>query len=122
MRPGPRYWLLLLTGLLAACATSSPVGPDALEAPPEVVDSWQEGCEDPRTLVLLCQEETDECGLFLCREVVPGRLCSPLAGEEASPGRVLRALFAAGGGEPGGLERPGRSSPSGSTGTLSPNL
>lgn len=72
MRPGPRYWLLLLTGLLAACATSSPVGPDALEAPPEVVDSWEEGCGDPRTLVLLCQEDSDECGLFVCREVVPG--------------------------------------------------
>jgi len=74
MRPGPRYWLLLLTGLLAACATSSSAGPDALEAPPEAVDSWQEGCEDPRTLILLCQEETDECGLFLCREVVSGAI------------------------------------------------
>ncbi|MFY0572432.1 TIGR02269 family lipoprotein [Archangium lansingense] len=35
------------------------------------MDSWEEGGEDTRSLVLLCREEGDECGLFSCREVVP---------------------------------------------------
>ena len=74
MRPGARCWLLILSGLLAACATSSPAEAEVPQAAPEVVESWEEGCEDPRTLVLLCQEDSDECGLFVCREVVPGRV------------------------------------------------
>jgi uncharacterized lipoprotein (TIGR02269 family) len=69
MRTLTRIWLLLL-GLLAACATSSPVAKEENEAP-EVVSSWEEGCEDERSLVLLCRDEGEECGFFLCREVVP---------------------------------------------------
>jgi hypothetical protein len=69
MRNLSRLWLLLL-GLLAACATSSPAVHAGEEAP-EVVDSWEEGCEDERSLVLLCEEEGEECGFFRCREVAP---------------------------------------------------
>jgi uncharacterized lipoprotein (TIGR02269 family) len=65
-------WLLLL-GFLAACATSSPTVYAGDEVP-EVVDSWEEGCEDERSLVLLCREEGEECGFFRCREVVPREL------------------------------------------------
>ncbi|WNG32787.1 TIGR02269 family lipoprotein [Archangium violaceum] len=67
----PRTLCLLLVGFLFACATSSPAvqeGGPTLE--PEVVASWEEGCEGERSLVLLCQEE--ECGFFHCREVVFG--------------------------------------------------
>ena len=69
MRNVSRLWLLLV-GLLAACATSNPIVREA-DNPPEVVDSWEEGCEDARSLVLLCREDSDECGFFRCREVAP---------------------------------------------------
>ncbi len=64
---------LLWFGLLAACATSSPVVHEVNEAPevPEVVASWEEGCEDERTLLPLCDEDGEECGLYRCKEVVP---------------------------------------------------
>ncbi len=69
MRILSKSWLLLL-GLLCACAVSSPAVHED-PAPPEVVDSWKEGCEDERSLVLLCREDGDECGFFICRDVVP---------------------------------------------------
>jgi uncharacterized lipoprotein (TIGR02269 family) len=64
---------LLWFGLLVACATSSPVVHERNEAPevPEVVASWEEGCEDERTLLPLCDEDGEECGLYRCKEVVP---------------------------------------------------
>ncbi|WPB82443.1 TIGR02269 family lipoprotein [Archangium violaceum] len=68
-----RTLCLLLVGFLAACATSTPaVGEGGAIPEPEVVASWEEGCEDERSLVLLCQEEGEECGFFRCHEVVPG--------------------------------------------------
>ena len=66
----PSKSCLLLLGLLSACATSRPIVHEGSEAP-EVVSSWEEGCEDERSLVLLCQEEGTECGFFRCREVAP---------------------------------------------------
>jgi uncharacterized lipoprotein (TIGR02269 family) len=72
MRTPSKYWLLL-AGLLTACATTSPAIHEGSE-PAEVVDSWEEGCEDERTVVLLCREEGDECGFFACRDVVPGEV------------------------------------------------
>lgn len=69
MRTLSRLGLLWL-GLLAACATSTPVVPEEYERA-EVVDSWEEGCQDERALILLCDENGEECGLYQCREVVP---------------------------------------------------
>lgn len=70
MRNLSKIWLLWV-GLLAACATSGPAVPERSETP-EVVASWEEGCEDERSLVLLCREDGEECGFFRCREAVPG--------------------------------------------------
>jgi uncharacterized lipoprotein (TIGR02269 family) len=70
MKTVSKPWLALLCTLLTACATATPSLPDAHE-PPQVVDSWSEGCEDERTVVLLCREDSDECGFFLCRDVAP---------------------------------------------------
>ncbi|WPB78479.1 TIGR02269 family lipoprotein [Archangium violaceum] len=64
-----RIWLLWV-GLLAACVTSNSAAPESNETP-EVVTSWEAGCEDERSLVLLCREDGEECGFFRCREVVP---------------------------------------------------
>lgn len=61
---------MLLALFLAACATTLPSVHQNDEAL-EVVDSWEEGCEDERSLVLLCREDGEECGFFRCREVVP---------------------------------------------------
>jgi len=69
----PRTLCLLLVGVLAACATSSSaVHAEDPTAESEVVASWEEGCEDERSLVLLCQEDGAECGFFRCHEVVSG--------------------------------------------------
>jgi uncharacterized lipoprotein (TIGR02269 family) len=69
MRTPSRYWLLLVA-LLTACASSAPAVHEVSE-PPEVVSSWEEGCEDERTVILLCREDGEECGFFQCREVAP---------------------------------------------------
>ncbi|MFY0572615.1 TIGR02269 family lipoprotein [Archangium lansingense] len=62
---------LLLVGSLFACATPSPVLQGGGPIPePEVVATWEEGCEDERSLVLLCREEGQECGFFHCHEAV----------------------------------------------------
>src|SRR6218665_1293408 len=60
-------WLLLM-GLLVACAWTGPRMGETPEPAGEVT-SWEEGCEDARNLVLVCQEDGAECGLFPCREV-----------------------------------------------------
>lgn len=70
MRASSQFWRALLCTLLTSCATPSASLHEAHE-PSEVVSSWEEGCEDERSLVLLCQEEGEECGLFRCREVAP---------------------------------------------------
>jgi uncharacterized lipoprotein (TIGR02269 family) len=72
MRTLSGFWLLW-AGLLTACATSGSVVQQGNETP-EVVASWWEGCEDERTLLPLCDEAGEECGLFLCREVVLGEV------------------------------------------------
>ncbi|HZH75222.1 MAG TPA: TIGR02269 family lipoprotein [Archangium sp.] len=61
---------MLWFGLLAACASTAPVVHESPEAP-EVVASWEESCEEARTLLPLCDEKGEECGLYRCREVVP---------------------------------------------------
>ena len=69
MRSSSRLGLLWLC-LLAGCATSD----FALQPgsqPPERVASWEEGCEDERTLLPLCEEDGEACGLYRCREVAP---------------------------------------------------
>ncbi len=70
MRNLSGIWLLWVA-LLAACATSGSAVPERHETP-EVVASWEEGCEHEHSLVLLCREEGGECGFFRCRELVPG--------------------------------------------------
>ena len=62
---GP-LWVCLLT----ACMTADFAVQEAVE-PPERVASWEEGCEDARTLLPLCDEEGEACGLYRCRDVVP---------------------------------------------------
>lgn len=94
MRNEVKLRSMLLVVLLTACATPS-ASTDEQQAAPEVVSSWEEGCEDPRTLVLLCREEDGECGFFRCQEVVPREVLLafrggggiPLASSPASPRR-----------------------------------
>ncbi len=38
------------------------------ELPREEVVGWEEGCEDARSVVLLCQEDEETCAFFRCRE------------------------------------------------------
>lgn len=49
-------WLLALAALLTSCASSPNI--HGLTAPPEpeVVSSFEEGCEDERSVILLCEE------------------------------------------------------------------
>jgi uncharacterized lipoprotein (TIGR02269 family) len=82
----PRYpWPLLVGALLAACATSSPSLRTSDEAPPEAVSSFEEGCEDERTLLPVCREESDECGLFRCSEAFPRQVLLAFRGGGALP-------------------------------------
>ncbi|HEX8436724.1 TIGR02269 family lipoprotein [Archangium sp.] len=71
MKAASKLWRVLLCTLLTACATSSASLQEGSEPAPEVVESWEEGCEDERSLVLLCREGGEECGFFRCQEVVP---------------------------------------------------
>ena len=68
MRSPGRFWVVL-GGLLAACASSGPLLLE--ESPPaEEITSWEEGCADEHSLVLVCREdEEEECGFFRCRDV-----------------------------------------------------
>ncbi|MBM7112676.1 TIGR02269 family lipoprotein [Archangium primigenium] len=43
-------------------------GGSRTQATPHLV-SWDAGCEDARSLVLVCREDEEECGLFSCRDV-----------------------------------------------------
>lgn len=70
MRSGMGLWLWVV-GLLWACTGVRPVA-DVAPAPEEVVTSWEEGCEDTRSLVLRCREDDGEaCAFFRCREAIP---------------------------------------------------
>ncbi len=91
-----KRWYLLAGALLVACTTSSASRVTSAEAPPEVVGSFDEGCADARTLVPVCREESEECGLFRCSEAFPqqvllafrgGGALSPMPATPASPRR-----------------------------------
>jgi hypothetical protein len=64
--PAVRLCSLLICTLLVACASSPP--PYSAEEPlEEVFSSFEEGCADASTVVLLC--EGHECGFFRCRDL-----------------------------------------------------
>jgi uncharacterized lipoprotein (TIGR02269 family) len=64
--PALRLSSWLLCALLIACA-ASPHPHSAEEPLEEVFSSFEEGCADPSTVVLLC--EGHECGFFRCRDL-----------------------------------------------------
>lgn len=64
--PAIRRSSWLLCALLIACA-SSPQPHSAEEPLEEVLSSFEEGCADASTMVLLC--EGHECGFFRCRDL-----------------------------------------------------
>lgn len=76
----PRPWALLLCGLVAACAAPKASLREEGEA---VVASPAEACEDARSLVLLCGEES--CAFYRCRDVVPGRVVRTFSGAPVAP-------------------------------------
>lgn len=59
-------WLIALAVLLTACASGPDVRESTAEPEPEWVSSYEEGCEDERSVVLLCEEGA--CGFFRCRD------------------------------------------------------
>jgi hypothetical protein len=64
--PAIRLMSWLLCALLASCVSSPP--PHFAEEPSEeVFSSFEEGCADASTVVLLCEEH--ECGFFRCRDL-----------------------------------------------------
>jgi uncharacterized lipoprotein (TIGR02269 family) len=82
MTRAPGLWLLLLWGLLGACAST----PGSLREPgEEPVASLEAACEDPRSLVFLCGEEA--CAFYRCADVAPGRVVRTYSGAPvARPG------------------------------------
>ena len=98
---------LLLSMLLAACA-SVPDVPEDEEPLEETVSSFAEGCQDERSVVLLC--EGPDCGFFLCRDVVTG-MVMPVRGAG-----VTRTTFRAGR-FPTALARPIMAAKSGAAGS-----
>jgi uncharacterized lipoprotein (TIGR02269 family) len=64
--PAFRLSSWLLCALLIACA-SSPQPYPTEEPLEEVFSSFEEGCADASTVVLLCEER--ECGFFRCRDL-----------------------------------------------------
>ena len=60
-----KLWLLALGAWLSACASVPSVREDV--EVPEEVSSFEEGCADERSVVLLCSG--DECGFFPCRDL-----------------------------------------------------
>ena len=62
---------LSLGVLLMACA-STPESAVAEEPAEEVVATFEEGCEEEKSVVLLCSEE--ECGFFQCRDILVPRI------------------------------------------------
>lgn len=73
---------LLLSMLLAACA-SVPAVPEDEEHFEETVSSFAEGCQDERSVVLLCQGP--DCGFFLCRDVMTGMVVPVRGGGVTAP-------------------------------------
>ncbi len=71
----------LLSGLLFACA-SGPAPREEAETP-EAVSSFEEGCEDERSVILLCTE--GECGFFRCSDQELGRVVLARGGGVAPP-------------------------------------
>jgi uncharacterized lipoprotein (TIGR02269 family) len=61
--------LLLLGALLASCASPHVT---VREDGEEAASSWQQACEDARSLVFLCGE--DACAFYRCQDVAPGRV------------------------------------------------
>ena len=82
--------LLVLGALLVACASGPTVREEAQT--PEGVASFEEGCADERSVVLLCAES--ECGFFLCRDVEPARVVpargNGVVAPSAAPGGAPR--------------------------------
>ncbi len=74
-------WLLVWGVLLASCASAPDVRTDA--ETPEAVSSFEEGCEDERSVVLLCTQ--GECGFFPCRELEPGKVVLARGGGGVAP-------------------------------------
>ncbi|XXF78071.1 TIGR02269 family lipoprotein [Myxococcaceae bacterium GXIMD 01537] len=72
-----RLVLLLLGPLVVSCAAS-----DA-SLREEATSSWQEACEDPRSLVTHCDDEG--CALFRCRDVAPGPVLLAYRGVAVAP-------------------------------------
>lgn len=66
--------------LLAACASSRGALREECE---EAVSSWQEACEDTRSLIFLCGQEA--CAFYRCRDVVPGRIMRTFSGAPVAP-------------------------------------
>lgn len=79
--PAPRWSfnLVLLSVFLAACASTEA---SRWEAPEPEVVSWEEGCQDPSTLELLCSEDT--CAFFRCRDLTD---VTEEASEQVEPAR-----------------------------------
>ncbi|XXF79225.1 TIGR02269 family lipoprotein [Myxococcaceae bacterium GXIMD 01537] len=83
--------LLVGSALLAACA-STPSRPSEEREVPEGVSSYEEGCEDERSVILLCARR--ECAFFRCRDQESG-------GVVLARGNGVIAPSAAPGGRPG---------------------
>ncbi len=77
MRKAPRLLAVLLCAWLAACASTSEPPREAAEPAVTEVLSWEEACEDERSLTVLCGE--DACAFVRCRDV-----------EDLTPGEVVR--------------------------------
>jgi uncharacterized lipoprotein (TIGR02269 family) len=73
---------LALSLLLAACA-SVPSARQEEELPEQVVSSFEEGCAQQDSLLLLCGDET--CGFFQCRDTLPGQVELTRGGTIAPP-------------------------------------
>jgi uncharacterized lipoprotein (TIGR02269 family) len=87
---------VLLSCALVACASTQTLHPGE-EPAEEVFSSFEEGCEDERSLVLVCAEE--DCGFFQCRDTLPeaivparggGGFITPPAAPGGSPRRWWR--------------------------------
>ena len=92
MRIYLKFLALALCFSLTACAPRSSSRWDMADSQEEAL-SWSEGCEDPRTLVLLCEE--DVCRFYRCQglvhapaQIVPARG----VGSAAPPGATGAAI------------------------------
>jgi len=71
-----------LSLLLTACA-SAPATRHAEEPPEQVVSSFEEGCVQEDSLILLCGDET--CGFFQCRDALPSGIELTRGGGTVAP-------------------------------------